>query len=73
MPGDRAGPGGGREGHAMTLWSDFLRRLMVTATLSGPAVAAAEAPTAVPAEPPAEIGEPSPTQAAAASERLSQG
>ncbi len=49
----------------MTLWSDFLRRLMVTATLSNPAAAAgprAEPPSG----PPAEVGDPSPSAAAAA-------
>lgn len=56
----------------MTLWSDFLRRLMVTATLSGPAVAAAET-AAGRAEPPAEVGEPSPATPAAAPDPLTQG
>lgn len=41
----------------MTLWSDFLRRLMLGATLSAPAAgAAADRPPA--ADPPAEIAEP---------------
>ena len=41
----------------MTLWGDFLRRLMLSASLSG---AAAEPPTDPPADPPAaEVGEPS--------------
>lgn len=52
-PGVRAGPGG----QAMTLWSDFLRRLMLGATLSAPAAgAAADRPPT--ADPPAEIAEP---------------
>lgn len=51
--GVRAGSGG----PAMTLWSDFLRRLMLGATLSAPAAgAAADRPPA--ADPPTEIAEP---------------
>lgn len=43
----------------MTLWSDFLRRLMLGASLSAPAAAAgAEDPAA--SQPPAEIGEAEP-------------
>ncbi len=51
--GARAGPGG----PDMTLWSDFLRRLMLGATLSAPAAGAA-ADQAPSADPPAEIAEP---------------
>ena len=41
----------------MTLWADFLKRLMLSASLSG---AAAEPPAEPPADPPvAEVGEPS--------------
>lgn len=54
----RAHPGIAGRGRAMTLWADFLRRMMVGATLSGPAAAAAaEGPGGQPT--PAEVGEPS--------------
>ncbi|WP_158295585.1 hypothetical protein [Crenalkalicoccus roseus] len=43
----------------MTLWSDFLRRLMLTVSLAGSATAAADPPPEAP-EPPAEAGTPSP-------------
>jgi hypothetical protein len=62
---DRTGRSIGEGIRSVTLWSDFLRRLMVTATLSGPAVAAAE-PPAPPTEPPAEMGEPSASRVAPA-------
>jgi hypothetical protein len=45
----------------MTLWSDFLRRLMVTATLSAPATAAAEPPRDTTEPMRAEIGERQPS------------
>ena len=48
----------------MTLWSDFLRRLMLGATLSGPAVAAG-VDDAVASQPPAEVGERTPDRQAA--------
>ncbi len=48
----------------MTHWSDFLRRMMLGATLSGPAVGAG-ADDAVAGHPPAEVGERTPDRQAA--------
>ncbi len=64
QPGIRPGapaPGGGR---GMTLWTDFLARLMLGVSLSGPAVAA-RAEDALASQPPAEIGDPAPDRQAA--------
>lgn len=57
-------PPGGAEERAMTLWSDFLRRLLVTASLAAPTAAAATEVSAAAegkdqAMPVAEVGEPS--------------
>lgn len=48
----------------MTHWSDFLRRMMLGATLSGPAVATG-AEDAIAGQPPAEVGERTPDRLAA--------
>ncbi len=47
----------------MTLWSDFLRRLMIGASLSAPAVSAG-ADDGVAANPPAEVGSQQPDRGA---------
>jgi hypothetical protein len=55
----------------MTLWSDFLRRLLVTVTLSSSATGAAEPPPETPEPIPAEIGERHPVQATTGTEAKS--
>jgi hypothetical protein len=49
----------------MTLWSEFLSRIMLGASLSGPAVAAG-ADDAMASQPPAEVGAPTPDRQAEA-------